>query len=324
MISLALVQARRRLLRAARLAVAGRIGAALPLARQASDTLRREAALDSRRQGEYAAALIVLADLHLARVELPAALAAHDALVLLCQSPTLDEVAADQLADALTRRGDTLRLQAQYRRAETDLAAARRLACSPMIRAGACNASGILAKDLGQYDAAARYYQASLDLVLQVHGPEHANLADLFHNLAGLEHARQRYVDGEPYARRAIALRERRSGPDSVQLAADLAVLGALLAGQDLLDEAEPIFRRTLATWSRLRGPDHYEVGVALHNLASLHAARGQMSQASTEYQRALQIKRQVLGHSHPEVVALAEDAACHRPVTIDTARSNN
>ena len=109
----------------------------------------------------------------------------------------------------------------------------------------------------------------------EVLGPDHPDLASLFHNLAGLAHACGQHADGEEHARHAIALREVTFGPDSPEVAADLAVLGALLAGQGRHEEAEAIFRATLATWTRHRGPDHYEVAVSLHHLGVLHAGRG-------------------------------------------------
>jgi tetratricopeptide (TPR) repeat protein len=128
------------------------------------------------------------------------------------------------------------------------------------------------------------------------------------HNLAGLEHARGRYADGEYFAQLAIRLRTQLAGPDSVELAGDLAVLGALLLGQQRLDEAERIFRCALVLWTRRRGPAHYEVAVARHSLAAVHAAAGQLDQARDEYRRAWLIKRQVLGDTHPEVLSLAAE----------------
>ena len=47
--------------------------------------------------------------------------------------------------------------------------------------------------------------------------PEHPDVATLYHNLGGLEHARGRYTRGEPWARRAVAVRERALGPTTQQ-----------------------------------------------------------------------------------------------------------
>lgn len=306
--------ARRTLRRADRLSGAGRISAATPLAHRACDRLRRLAERDARRLDEYAAALVTLSDLHLAQVELAAAVLAQDRLVAcredMAVPPRATARALDLLADALVRRGNTQRLMARYDRADTDLRRAADLARSPLGVASVLNARGILAKDTGRLEQASRYYREALSRMRDVVGDDHECLASLFHNLAGLEHARRRHLEGETHARRAIRLRTRQCGPDSLEVAADLAVLASLLAGQGRLDEAEVVFRRTLASWSRHRGRGHYEVAVSLHNLGAIHAARGDTRAAEGQYRRALAIKRTLLGDSHPEVVTLAWDVA--------------
>jgi tetratricopeptide (TPR) repeat protein len=128
------------------------------------------------------------------------------------------------------------------------------------------------------------------------------------HNLAGLEHACGRWAEGERFARLAMVLRAQVAGPDSVELAGDLAVLGALLLGQQRLDEAEAVFERALAIWTHRRGPAHYEVAVARHNLAAVHTAGGRLGLAREEYRSAWLLKRQVLGEAHPEVLVLAAE----------------
>ena len=100
--------------------------------------------------------------------------------------------------------------------------------------------------------------------------PIHPEVAAVYHNLGGLEHARGRYARGEPFARRSVAIREKALGPDHPDVAADVAALAALLDGQGKYDEAEPLYRRALAVFERVFGPEHYEIAVNLNNLAAL------------------------------------------------------
>ena len=284
----------------------------MPLAAAAAQALREVATVDARRQHEYVASLVIVADLHLILVELAEALAVLDELVTAlettpCPTDTADE-AADRFADALTRRADTRRLTGEYAAAEADLDRALAMAVSPLRVAGAHNAAGILAKDTGKFDAAADHYARALTGMRATLGEDHPDLASLFHNLAGLAHARGRHAEGEPHARHAIALREQNFGPDSPEVAADLAVLGAVLAGQGRSEEAEAVFRSTLATWTRHRGPDHYEVAVSLHHLGVLHAAAGDHETASGELRRAWAVKNETLGPDHAETRALVAD----------------
>ncbi len=310
--ALGLPRARLQLRRATRQGGA-RPADALPLALASCDLFRDVVARDPRRCAEYAAGLLVVADLQLALVDLPAALTALDALVALRDhggAPGRDVAGDDRLAEALTRRGHTHRLLAEFDRARTDLDRAGRCAQGPLVRVGVQHAAGVLAKDTGEYERADRCHRRAMDLVVGLGGPDHPDLAAGFHHLADLELARRRYETGEAHARRAVGLRLRQHGPDSVQVAADLTVLGALLAGQHRLSEAEPILEQVLATWTNRRGPDHYEVAVATRHLAAVHAGRGLLSRAAQEYRAALAIKRRVLGYSHPEVVALTMELA--------------
>lgn len=310
MLTPALPRARRRLLRAARLAAAGRTAEAVSLADLACGTLRRSASRDRRRRTEYANALTCAADLHVALMALPAALCALDALVdLLALAGTEPEPqASDRFADALIRRGDVLRLLARHDLADADLARAGRLATSVRCKAGAHNAAGILAKDRGRYDEAELHYRTALALGREVFGDDSHHLASVFHNLGGLEHARQRYTVGAPYARRAVALRERAWGSHSTQVAGDQAVLAALLTGAGLLAEAEELFDAALSTFLARLGPLHYEVGAVLHSLGALHLQTGRPVQALAEYEQALRITSQVLGGDHPHVRSLTAD----------------
>jgi hypothetical protein len=99
-------------------------------------------------------------------------------------------------------------------------------------------------------------------------GPEHPQAAAILHDLAILEQARGQFAAGEPFARRAVSIREKTLGPDHPQVAADVVVMAALLEGQGKYDEAEPLYRRALLVYGRWFGPDHHEVAATANHLA--------------------------------------------------------
>ena len=252
-------QARRRQRRAYRLAENDHLSEAIRMAVQAKDGFLTATRGNRRWMDEYAAFLITVSDLRLAQVDLRAANDDLNQLVQLYEADgnePVDDERVDQLADALTRRGNCLRLRAEYPRADIDLARARQLARSPLVLAGAHNASGILAKDRGRLDDAGEHYAIALNTLVKLFGEDDSRLADVQHNLAGLQHARRAYTEGEQFARRAITLRTKAHGADSTEVAADMAVLGALLLGQQRFDEAEHLFEQTCDCWTRHRGPE--------------------------------------------------------------------
>jgi len=209
--------------------------------------------------------------------------------------------------------GDGQRRQGKYTAAARSLAAARALSetedLEPGQRAGVSNALGILAKDTGRYDDAARHYAAIPALLEPALGSNSPLLAPAYHNIAGLAHVQGHFAEAEEPARRALALREKGTA-DPTGVAADAAVLGAVLSGLGRYDEAEGLFRRALSTWEHRYGPDHYEVAVNLHNLAAVAQGRGDRAAAERLFTTALQIKARALGDRHPEVAVVHNNLA--------------
>lgn len=175
----------------------------------------------------------------------------------------------------------------------------------PINRAMALNGLGIIFKDTQRFEQAGQHYQQALMLLEQTLGPRDLELAPLYHNLAGLQHAQDHFVEGEPFARRALELRAAHEGRETTGAAGDLAVLGALLLGQQRYTEAEAVLERSLAIWQGRYGQHHYEVAVVKHNLAALYQARGDVARALRTFTEVLDIKSHILGATHADVVSL-------------------
>jgi tetratricopeptide (TPR) repeat protein len=211
---------------------------------------------------------------------------------------------------ALVRLGEALRLLGKFPEAEDALKRAVQLAedkhpPDPINRAMALNGLGIVFKDTQRFEQAGQHYRQALMLLEQTLGPHDLELAPLYHNLAGLQHAQDHFAEGEPLARRALELRAAHEGLETTAAAGDLAVLGALLLGQHRYTEAETVLERSLAIWEGRYGRHHYEVGVVKHNLAALYQARGDAARALRTFTEVFHIKSHILGPTHPDVVSL-------------------
>src|SRR5262249_13810783 len=158
----------------------------------------------------------------------------------------------------------------------------------------------ILYKYMGRFDDARRLYMRALKILRKNSRPEHASLADLYHNIGGLEHARGRYRRGEPFARCALAIRQMHPASNPERVAADMAALAALLEGQRKYDEAELLYHRALSIFEQTLGAEHYEIAVTLNNLATLSQSVGRTDEAEKLYRRTLNIKQKILGRRHP------------------------
>ncbi|HKT00842.1 MAG TPA: tetratricopeptide repeat protein [Rugosimonospora sp.] len=219
----------------------------------------------------------------------------------------------DQMLGAtLAELGDAHRRAGRYPQATAALRQAHQLlagnpVAEPIQLAGVVTQQGILAKELGEYQDAARCY-AQVGRILATAGAPAAAEATLQHNLAGLAHIQHQYQRAETHARQAVALRRRVPRVSDVDIALDLAVLAAALAGQQRHDEARDLFEQAMAACQQARPPRRYEVAVHLHNLAAIDQASGFPHEAERRYRQALALKEELLGPQHPEIGLLANN----------------
>ena len=166
------------------------------------------------------------------------------------------------------------------------------------------NELGMVYKYLGRFDKSRDLYRRALrEAPGLLSGAERDFfLADLYHNLGGLEHARGRFRRGEIFARKGLQLRRRLAAGGGLVVAADKAALAALLDGQRKFTEAEELYRQVLRTYRRAYGASHAEIALVLNNLAALCQGTGRPKRAEAYYRASLAMKRQELGALHPRV----------------------
>jgi len=240
--------------------------------------------------------------------------------VILCVSvlhgnfggPEPENTADEVRIRALIKRAANLRENGQYDQAAPILSKALALAeqtrgPDQMLLAATLNQIGIRDKYAGQFEDGEKAYQKALTIVEAAVKDNYSTsaeslLADIYHNLGGLDHARERYAHGEPFARRSVEIRERLLGPNDPATLADIAALAALLEGQGKHEEAEQLYIGVLYDFKRINGPESYDVAVNLNNLAALYFAEGKLNEAQSRYLQALAIKEKLLGQGHPDV----------------------
>ena len=129
-----------------------------------------------------------------------------------------------------------------------------------------------------------------------------APTARLMNQLGGLFKTQARYTEAEPLFCRALAIDEKRFGPDHANVAIRLNNLALLLRETNRHAEAEPLFRRALAIDETSFGPDHPKVATDLNNLAELLKATNRHVEAEPLFRRALAIDEESFGPDHANV----------------------
>jgi tetratricopeptide (TPR) repeat protein len=110
------------------------------------------------------------------------------------------------------------------------------------------------------------------------------------------------FAEAEALRRDALAIGERRFGPDHPEVAAYLNNLAQVLQDTNRLKEAEPLMKRALAIDEESFGPDHPNVAIDLNNLAQVLQDTNRLTEAEPLMKRALAIDEQSFGPDHPEV----------------------
>ncbi len=106
-----------------------------------------------------------------------------------------------------------------------------------------------------------------------------------------------------PLAREALALREKYSPPESLEIAQSLAFVAyALRATSGDLNEAQRLIARSLAMYEKLE-PDGLGMAEAQHIAGQVYGIVGQRERAIASYRRSIAIKEAKLGVGHPDVI---------------------
>lgn len=127
--------------------------------------------------------------------------------------------------------------------------------------------------------------------------------ADLYHNLAGLEHAQGNLSFARRLAERGLAFRARDNAEGaSIRYAADLSANAAIVMSLNELEHAEDLLRTALYMTSVALGKDHYEVGMIYINLGTCLHHMGRFDEAAHVVRKAVAILRDAVGPEHPDV----------------------
>lgn len=174
--------------------------------------------------------------------------------------------------------------------------------------AAALNALGLLYKDLARYDEGRALYERALSLLESVANPTRDDIATIYHNLGGIEHARGDKAAGEPFARRGLAIRTSLPDPNARAIAADQVALAAILEGLEQYEESESLYLEALEVLEGVA--DAREIAVTLNDLGAHYAQRGRLERAADLLERAAALKKETLGPRHPDLAVTLNNLA--------------
>ncbi|CAB4024011.1 Nephrocystin-3, partial [Paramuricea clavata] len=142
----------------------------------------------------------------------------------------------------------------------------------------------------------------SYDYIEKQFGPDHVDVADSYHKIGLVYHAKGELDKAEDYYQRALAIKVKQLGLVHVDVADSYENIGEVYRAKVELDQAKDYYQRALAIKEMQLGPDHVDVAGSYDNIGEVYRAKGELDQAKDYYQRALGIKEIQLAPDHVDV----------------------
>ena len=161
-----------------------------------------------------------------------------------------------------------------------------------------------------KFDEAIERLQRSLEITLEIQGPESLEVAHIRGNLSIALRDVGRFEESEQHAQQGLAVTEAQLGPDHPDLIAKLIQLAMGHRASNRNDEARELYERALAISDNAFGPDHRDAGILLLNLGNILREAGEDAAARERYVRARAILEKALGPEHIYVASLQNSIA--------------
>jgi eukaryotic-like serine/threonine-protein kinase len=223
-------------------------------------------------------------------------------------------VALRELGDALCDRGDLAQCETRLTAAldmQRELLGADSLEIAPTIMAQAK-----LAQLRGNFDAAERLYNQSLD-IYRTHGKERTTEAtSVMNELAGLYSYRGWHDRAATLYRAALDIDRQTLGNDHPQVGQHVHNLAVALHEQGKLEEAAPRYEESMQTLTRVLGEKHPQTIDAAANYGRFLHRRGELARAEEVLSKVVELDRQARGPRHAFV---AHDLVNLGMVRLDT-----
>ena len=164
----------------------------------------------------------------------------------------------------------------------------------------------------GRYADAEVAARAVLEEVEVESGADSLETASVLDMLARSMWAAGKAPDPETLAiaERVVKIREKRLGPDHVDVAMGLESLGNIFSMRGDYEKARPFFERSLTIREAALGPEHPVVGRSYLVLALLLTDTGDYDGARDLYERCLSIEEKTHGAEHPNVALVLNNLA--------------
>ena len=203
-----------------------------------------------------------------------------------------NEVTARELLDAGTRQIES------------------RFAGEPGTRALLMGTMGRVYNRLGLASEAQPLLEKALQGLIEVHGPEHPDIAATLNEIGFAEEVQGQLEVAEGKLQEALKMRRKLLGPDAPEVAETLMELGVVAFEKGEQKIAERYFRDSLALYSQRGLRDTPQAAEVMNELASLLAYVGHYDEAAQLLNDAIKVERSAFGEDFPRVIMATHNLA--------------
>ncbi len=173
----------------------------------------------------------------------------------------------------------------------------------PVIEAHIRSTIGVVYYEINDFENTERQFTRALEIYRELHGEEHADVAQSYFNLGLFEQKRDNVEKAEQLITQAIDLSRVVNGEHHEKTAQFTTHLGNALLSQGRFEDALPHLMAAVESLRGLPGDNAVEVGIALNTLGIAYHQLSRYDEARPLYEEALALHRKALGDKHPYVV---------------------
>ncbi|HWN68566.1 MAG TPA: tetratricopeptide repeat protein [Haliangium sp.] len=177
-------------------------------------------------------------------------------------------------------------------------AAARRAGDSPLARAAALRALGMLSSKDARHDDAAKHYREAIE-ILEEGSPHQPQLVGYYHALANSELELGHHDAAQSSFENGLRMAEERYGAVHPRLARLQNDFARLLLEKEDFDGARKLLQAALSTFSQIPGSEQYVIGKIHFTLARTEARAGNFDQALAHAREGQRIYEDVYEDGH-------------------------
>jgi len=165
------------------------------------------------------------------------------------------------------------------------------------------NNLGIPYRRLGEPVKAKKHYQKSLEVIREVHGEKHLEVATAYNNIGTVYYSMQDIGQAAEYFGRAAGIIESILGPHHNRLGASLNNAGVSYYTLGDFERATYFLERAQRVKEENLGMEHLETAIGYSNLASIHIQNEDYSAAENNYLRSISVRKNIYKDAHPQLI---------------------